>query len=161
MGRQPLDLALAIEEGARAVPGIAGLDPKSFLSTRAGDARVRGAWVRPEEDGSVDLELEVAGLVGARLPQAVEELKAACAGAMAAHGWLPGRIDVTVSDLVPERLAPQIEPEAPARREPAPPPPPPDHPAAGRRRPQRVELPIGSPQARTVMVITVEVVEER
>lgn len=163
MPDDPLAVARAVASAVRDVPGIAGLDPGSRLATRTGSESVTGAWMRPTAD-VLGMELEVVGLAGAELPDAVARTRQEAARVPSAHGWRAGRIDVTVSD-VSFGTAPPVRDEDPpvADEQPASPAP---APARALRLP--AELPEGRAQARVTvehdgrplrLLITVEVEE--
>lgn len=160
MPDDPLIVARALERTVRELPSVAGLDPDSRLATRTGGAGVRGAWLRPEDGGRLSMQLELVGLEGARLVPAADEARLLAARQASEHGWTPGTIDVAVTDVAPGPLPlqPHSEPPQP-QAAPAPPPPPHAAPApphtAGTA---RISLPGGG--RRTVLVITVEVMEE-
>jgi hypothetical protein len=154
----PLIVARALERTVRELPSVAGLDPGSRLATRTGGAGVRGAWLRPEAGGRLSMQLELVGLEGARLVPAADEARLLAARQASEHGWTPGTIDVAVTDVAPEPLPLQSHPPQ-AQTAPAPPPPPHAAPVppqtAGTA---RISLP--GDGRRTVLVITVEVMEE-
>lgn len=162
MPDDPLIVALALERMVRELPGVAGLDPSSRLATRTGAVSVRGAWMRPEPENRLSMELELVGLEGARLVAAADEARRLAGREAAEHGWTPGRVDVTLTDVaqeplpLQEEIAPQPAHEGPPQ--PAHEEPPPPRPAAPATT-ARVEL--AGTDRRTVLVITVEVAEER
>jgi hypothetical protein len=161
----PLIVARALERALRELAGVAGLDPHSRLATRTGGAGVRGAWLRPEVGGQLSMQLELVGLEGARLAPAADEARRLAARQASEQGWTPGTIDVAVTDVAPGPLplqSPPPEPQAPPsppQAAPAPPPPPHATPAPPQTAPTaRISLP--GDGRRTVLVITVEVMEE-
>lgn len=158
MPDDPLIVARALERTVRELPSVAGLDPDSRLATRTGGAGVRGAWLRPEDGGRLSMQLELVGLEGARLMLAADEARLLAARQASEHGWTPGTIDVAVTDVAPGPLPLQSHPPQ-AQTAPAPPPPPHAAPVppqtAGTA---RISLP--GDGRRTVLVITVEVMEE-
>lgn len=160
MPDDPLIVARALERTVRELPSVAGLDPGSRLATRTGGAGVRGAWLRPEAGGRLSMQLELVGLEGARLVPAADEARLLAARQASEHGWTPGTIDVAVTDVAPGPLPLQSHPPPPQpQTAPAPPP----QPHAAPAPPQtagtaRISLP--GDGRRTVLVITVEVMEE-
>lgn len=151
MPDDPLIVARALERTVRELPSVAGLDPGSRLATRTGDAGVRGAWLRPEAGGRLSMQLELVGLEGARLVPAADEARLLAARQASEHGWTPGTIDVAVTDVAPGPLPLQSHPP---QAQPAPAAPVPPQTAGT----ARISLP--GDGRRTVLVITVEVMEE-
>lgn len=159
MPDDPLIVARALERTVRELPSVAGLDPGSRLATRTGGAGVRGAWLRPEAGGRLSMQLELVGLEGARLVPAADEARLLAARQASEHGWTPGTIDIAVTDVAPGPLPLQSHPVPPQpQTAPAPPPPPHAPPPPQTTGTARISLP--GDGRRTVLVITVEVMEE-
>ena len=182
----PVALALAIEERMRACPGIAGLDPDSRLVTVGPGHLVRGVRVPSEaEPGGGSIALELIGLADARLTEAAQGAREATAEVVAAAGAPAAAVEVLVTDVAPEVLPaqPTALPGLEGLSGPAPPTP---RPAAAseatRADPERVREPPwpapavepeggttqtvrvaleGPGEARTVLVITIQVAVER
>ena len=159
MPDDPLIVARALERTVRQLPSVAGLDPGSRLATRTGGAGVRGAWLRPEAGGRLSMQLELVGVEGARLVPAADEARLLAAQQASEHGWTPGTIDVAVTDVAPGQLPLQSQPVPPQPHTASAPPAPPHAPAppqtAGTAR-----ISLHGDGRRTVLVITVEVMEE-
>lgn len=159
MPDDPLIVARALERTVRQLPSVAGLDPGSRLATRTGGASVRGAWLRPEAGGRLSMQLELVGLEGARLVPAADEARLLAVRQASEHGWTPGTIDVAVTDLAPGPLPLQSHP-APPQPQAAPPPPQPQTAPAPSQTAGTARISLPGDGRRTVLVITVEVMEE-
>ncbi len=159
MPDDPLIVARALERTVRELPSVAGLDPGSRLATRTGDAGVRGAWLRPEAGGRLSMQLELVGLEGARLVPAADEARLLAARQASEHGWTPGTIDVAVTDVAPGPLPLQSQP-VPPQPQTAPAQPPPPHAPAPPQTAGTARISLPGDGRRTVLVITVEVMEE-
>lgn len=159
MPDDPLIVARALERTVRELPSVAGLDPGSRLATRTGGASVRGAWLRPEAGGRLSMQLELVGLEGARLVPAADEARLLAVRQASEHGWTPGTIDVAVTDLAPGPLPLQSHP-APPQPQAAPPPPQPQTAPAPSQTAGTARISLPGDGRRTVLVITVEVMEE-
>ena len=165
MPDDPLIVARALERALRELPSVAGLDPGSRLATRTGGAGVRGAWLRPEAGGRLSMQLELVGLEGARLVPAADEARLLAARQALEHGWTPAIIDVAVTDVAPGPLplqSPPPQPQAPPSRPPqtAPAPPSPHATPAPPQTATTARISLPGDGRRTVLVITVEVMEE-
>lgn len=159
MPDDPLIVARALERTVRELPSVAGLDPGSRLATRTGGAGVRGAWLRPEAGGRLSMQLELVGLEGARLVPAADEARLLAARQASEHGWTPGTIDVAVTDVAPGPLPLQSQP-VPPQPQTAPAQPPPPHAPAPPQTAGTARISLPGDGRRTVLVITVEVMEE-
>lgn len=101
MAPDPLGLAGAIRARVSEVPGVMGPDPSSKLATYGYGAPVRGVRVNREPSGAASVEVEVLGFLGAPLAEAAHSLRTACQELATGWGWELGRVDVTVTDVVP------------------------------------------------------------
>jgi hypothetical protein len=160
----PLIVARALERAARELPSVAGLDPSSRLATRTGGSGVRGVWMRPEAGDRLSMQLELVGLEGTRLVPAADEARQLAARQASEHGWTPGTIDVAVTDVAPAPLPLQLYPAlpqaAPSPRQPQTAPPPPPAAPAPLQTAGTARILLPGDGRRTVLVITVEVMEE-
>lgn len=154
-----LDVAQDIEASLRSVPGVAGLDPQSRLSTTGVDGMVRGAAIR-ETGRTTDVALELVAREGQRLVEAGAAAREVALQRCRDHGHPEALVSVRFTDISPRDVPPVEVVARTAALSPPPPRKPAPAPEAPSLGPHVVTAPVPGTGSRTVLVITVEVREE-